>query len=108
MRVRIHVHTERPIPVWDMGFSIDTPTGQMVLASNTERLEVDLPSLKAGDSSMEFTIESANFGPGQYFVNANVWPVEPEDTHVMWQGARFTMEHTDDSIGTVAAAISVG
>ena len=108
MRVRIHVHTERPIPRWDMGFSIDTPTGQMVLASNTERLEVDLPSLDAGDSSMEFTIESANFGPGQYFVNANVWPVEPEDTHVMWQGARFTMEHTDDSIGTVAAAISVG
>jgi len=108
MLVRIHVHTERPIPRWDMGFSIDTPTGQMVLASNTERLEVDLPSLDAGDSSMEFTIESANFGPGQYFVNANVWPVEPEDTHVMWQGARFTMEHTDDSIGTVAAAISVG
>jgi hypothetical protein len=36
-----------------------------------------------------------------------VWPVEPEDTHVMWQGARFTMEHDDTSIGTVAASISV-
>ena len=106
MRVRIHVRAENPIPVWNMGFSIDTPTGQMVLASNTERLGVDLPALAAGDSSMEFTIESANFGPGQYFVNANVWPVLPEDTHVMWQGARFTMENDENSIGTVAASIT--
>lgn len=107
MRVRIHVRAKRDIPAWDMGFSIDTPTGQMVLASNTERLDVDLPPLAEGESSMEFAIESANFGPGQYFVNANVWPVLPEDTHVMWQGARFTMEHDEGSIGTVAAAIRV-
>jgi ABC-2 type transport system ATP-binding protein len=79
----------------------------MVLASNTERLEVALPALAAGESSIDFTIESANFGPGQYFVNANVWPGVPEQTHVMWQGTRFTMEHDDTSIGTVAASISV-
>ncbi|MGA1829108.1 ABC transporter ATP-binding protein [Microbacterium sp.] len=107
MRVRIHVQAKQAQPTWDMGFSIDTPTGQMVLASNTERLEVALPALAAGESSIDFTIESANFGPGQYFVNANVWPGVPEQTHVMWQGTRFTMEHDDTSIGTVAASISV-
>lgn len=106
MRFRIHVRAKQATPTWAMGFSIDTPTGQMVLASNTERLGVDLPPIAAGESSMEFTIESANFGPGQYFVNANVWPVLPEDTHVMWQGARFTMESDDSSIGTVAASIT--
>ncbi|GAA5199606.1 ABC transporter ATP-binding protein [Microbacterium jejuense] len=107
MKVRIHVRAQQAMPTWNMGFSIDTPTGQMVLASNTERLDVALPAIPAGDSSMEFEIESANFGPGQYFVNANVWPVLPEDTHIMWQGARFTMENDDRSIGTVAATISI-
>jgi ABC-2 type transport system ATP-binding protein len=108
MTVRIHVRARHAIPEWNAGFSIDTPTGQMVLASNTERFDMVLPPIEAGESSVDFTIASANFGPGQYFVNANVWPVLPEDTHIMWQGARFTMEHDDTSIGTVAASISVG
>lgn len=108
MRVRVHVRARDDTPTWGMGFSIDTPTGQMVLASNTKWLEGELPPIVAGESSMEFAIESAHFGPGQYFVNANVWPVLPEDTHVMWQGARFTMENDDTIIGTVGASISIG
>ncbi len=72
---------------------------QMVLASNTERLDVALPPLAAGESSIDFTIESANFGPGSISSTQMYGPGIPEDTHVMWQGARFTMEHDDTSIG---------
>jgi len=106
MRLRMHVRSKRDMPSWAIGFSIDTPTGQMVLASNTERLGVDLPSISAGDSAMEFTIESANFGAGQYFVNANVSEVIDIDTHVLWQGARFTISGNDRNLGTVAATIT--
>ncbi|MDW4573368.1 ABC transporter ATP-binding protein [Microbacterium sp. M3] len=106
IRIRMHVRAKNPVPHWSIGFSVDTPTGQMVLASNTERLEVELPAIPAGDSSMEFTIASANFGAGQYFVNANVWPNIPDDTHVLWQGARFTIVADEGSIGTVAASIT--
>ena len=70
--MRIHVRAKQAMPEWAIGFSIDTPIGQMVLASNTERLGVDLPGISVGDSAMDFAIESANFGAGQYFVNANV------------------------------------
>jgi len=106
MRLRMHVHSERAMPSWAIGFSIDTPNGQMVLASNTERLGIDLPGIPAGDSFMEFAIESANFGAGQYFVNANVSEVIDIDTHVLWQGARFTIAGNERNLGTVAASIT--
>ncbi|WP_396643570.1 ABC transporter ATP-binding protein [Microbacterium sp.] len=106
MTIRVHVRAKQPMSTWATGFSIDTPMGQMVLASNTERLGIDLPAIPAGDSSMEFAIDSANFGAGQYFVNANVSEIIDIDTHVLMQGARFTVAGNDRNLGTVAATIT--
>ncbi|WP_298944735.1 ABC transporter ATP-binding protein [uncultured Microbacterium sp.] len=105
MCIRVHVRAKQAMPTWATGFSIDTPMGQMVLASNTERLGIELPAIPVGDSSMDFIIESANFGAGQYFVNANVSEVIDIDTHVLMQGARFTMKGNSRNLGTVAASI---
>ncbi len=107
MRVRVRARAKTALPTWAVGFSIDTPTGQMVLASNTERLDMVLPAIEAGDVSMEFVIDRANFGPGQYFVNANVSEVIDIDTHVLWQGARFSVSGDPRNLGTVAASITV-
>ncbi|WP_307319609.1 ABC transporter ATP-binding protein [Microbacterium sp. SORGH_AS_0862] len=104
--VRLHVRARGPMPRWATGFSIDTPTGQMVLASNTERLGIDLPPLESRTGYMDFAIESANFGPGQYFVNANASEVIDIDSHVLWQGARFTVKDDSANLGTVAARIT--
>lgn len=106
MRLRMHVRSKYAMPSWAIGFSIDTPTGQMVLASNTERLGIELPGIPAGDSFMDFCIEGANFGAGQYFVNANVSEVIDIDAHVLWQGARFSMSGDERNLGTVAATIT--
>lgn len=105
--IRVHVRARETMRTWATGFSIDTPTGQMVLASNTERLGVELPAIAAGDAHMDFKIESANFGAGQYFVNANVSEIIDIDTHVLMQGARFTMKGGSHNLGTVAASIRV-
>jgi len=106
MRLKLHVQAQEDLPTWAAGFSIDTPTGQMVLASNTDRLGLDLPAIPAGVASMEFVIESAHFGPGQYFVNANVSEIIDIDAHVLWQGARFTITGDHANLGTVAASIT--
>lgn len=106
LRLKMHVRAQQAMPVWAVGFSIDTPTGQMVLASNTDRLGIDLPSIPAGASSMEFVIDEAHFGPGQYFVNANVSEIIDIDAHVLWQGARFTVAGDHRNLGTVAASIT--
>lgn len=105
--IRVHVRARQPMQRWATGFSIDTPTGQMVLASNTERLNITLPPIPEGDSHMDFSIDRANFGAGQYFVNANVSEVIDIDTHVLWQGARFTVKGNEENLGTVAASIRV-
>lgn len=105
--IRVHVRAREAMRTWATGFSIDTPTGQMVLASNTERLGVELPAIAEGDAHMDFKIESAHFGAGQYFVNANVSEIIDIDTHVLMQGARFTMKGGPHNLGTVAASIRV-
>jgi len=107
LTLRVHVRAQTALPTWAAGFSIDTPTGQMVLASNTERLGVTLPPVEVGRSHVDFTIESTHFGAGQYFVNANVSEVIDIDTHVQWQGARFTVLGGEQNFGTVAADIAV-
>ena len=106
MIVRIHVTARESLRRWATGFSIDTPLGQMVLASNTKRLGVTLPKLKRGPASMDYAIESSHFGVGQYFVNANVSEIIDIDTHVLMQGARFTVVGPEENLGTVAARVT--
>jgi len=106
MTIRLHVHAKHDLPTWATGFSIDTPAGQMVLATNTERLGRELGTLTAGVSTMDFDIQSANFGAGQYFINANASEIIDIDTHVLWQGARFSMAGNETNLGSVAAAIT--
>ncbi|WP_454116619.1 ABC transporter ATP-binding protein [Microbacterium aurum] len=108
MTIRVHVEAMDPMERWAVGFSIDTPLGQMVLASNTERLGVTLPPIPAGKSHMDFTIAAAEFGTGEYHVNANVSELIDIDAHVLWQGARFRVLGHEENLGTVAAEISVG
>jgi ABC-2 type transport system ATP-binding protein len=107
LTIRLHVRAKKDMPQWAAGFSIDTPMGQMVLASNTERLSTDLPAIATGDAHVDFHIASAGFGAGQYFVNANTSEVIDIDSHILWQGARFTVKTHEENLGTVAAAITV-
>ncbi|GAA3039055.1 ABC transporter ATP-binding protein [Microbacterium dextranolyticum] len=107
MTVRVHVRAIEPLPRWAVGFSIDTPAGQMVLASNTERLGVQLGRVPAGDSFLDFTIDRVHLGAGEYYVNANVSELIDIDSHVLWQGALFTVAGDKANLGTVAARIAV-
>lgn len=107
MILRIHVDALAGTEAWTTGFSVDTPTGQMVLASNTALLGADLPPIGAGPASMEYRIEALNLAPGEYFVNANTSPTIDVDTHVLWQGARFQITGDEPNLGVVQAEITV-
>ncbi len=107
MVLRIHVNAKDPCDEWTTGFSIDTPMGQMVMASNTARLKAELPPLAAGRGYMDYLIERVNLGVGEYFVNANTSPRIDVDTHVLMQGARFKVTGDDSNLGVVATVMSV-
>ncbi len=107
MVLRIHVRASEAAPEWTTGFSIDSPTGQMVIASNSDRLDVNLPPLEAGDHHMDYRIDALHLGPGEFFINANTSPTIDVDTHVLWQGARFRVTGGEGNLGVVEADISV-
>ncbi|GAA3205445.1 ABC transporter ATP-binding protein [Microbacterium terregens] len=108
MTIRIHVNADVDCPEWMTGFSIDTSMGQMVLASNTDRLSATLPPLARGTHHMDYHIESLNLAVGEYFVNANTSPTVEVDTHILWQGARFSVTGNEANLGVVEAEMTVG
>ncbi|MDF2916152.1 MAG: transporter [Microbacterium sp.] len=107
MILRIHVNAAEGAEQWTTGFSIDNSSGQMVIASNTERLDATLPPISAGDHFMDYRIGALHLGPGEFFINANTSPTIDVDTHVLWQGARFRMTGGEGNLGVVEAAIAV-
>lgn len=106
LTLRIHVHASQPMPRWAAGFSIDTTLGQMTIASNTERLDMTLPPLPAGDGHVDFRIEQVYLGAGQYYINANASEVIDINSHVLMQGRMFTVHDATSTLGSVAARIT--
>lgn len=106
LTLRIHVHASQAMPRWAAGFSIDTVHGQMAIASNTERLDITLAPIDAGDAHVDFRIEEVFLGAGQYYINANVSEVIDINSHVLMQGRMFTVYADTTTLGSVAARIS--
>lgn len=108
LTIRVHVDSMKPIERWELGFSIDTPLGHMVLASNTEMLAHRLDPI-SGPVRVDLRIDAMHLGAGQYYVNANAAGVSEPSSHGLAQAALFTVRTRQDvSVGTVAAAVSVG
>ena len=107
LTIRIHVDADAPCEAWMTGFSIDTPMGQMVLASNTELLKATLPRLSPGTHHMDYRIKNLNLADGEYFINANTSPTIDVDTHIFWQGARFRVTGNAATLGVVEADMTV-
>ncbi len=106
LTIRVHVDALRPIERWEIGFSVDTPLGQMVLASNSEVLGIRLAPI-SGPTRIDLSIERVHFGPGQYFVNANAAGVSEPSSHGLMQGAMLTVRGDSTTMGTVAAKLSI-
>ncbi|SIR71827.1 ABC transporter ATP-binding protein [Microbacterium sp. RURRCA19A] len=108
LTIRVHVDSMKPIERWELGFSIDTPLGHMVLASNTELLEHRLEPI-SGQVSIDLRVGEVHLGAGQYYVNANAAGVSEPSSHGLAQAALFTVKtRTDVTVGTVAASVTVG
>lgn len=104
--IRVHVDALDRVDRWDVGFSVDTPLGHMVLASNTDALKVQLAPL-TGPTHVDLRIEHVHFGPGQYFINANAVGISVTSSHAVMQGAMLTVRTDNTTYGTVAASVTV-
>lgn len=103
--VRIHVHAEGRVDNWAVGFSLDTSSGHMALASNTDLAGVDLGPIE-GERVVDFTVRDAQLGSGVYWVNANVVGISTPGAHSLDGGTVFTIEGSAQTIGPVGASVT--
>lgn len=106
LTIRVHVAADQRFDEWEVGFSIDTPFGHMVLASNTELLGRRLEPVD-GETTADLRIESLHLGQGQYFVNANVAGVSHPSSHALMQGAMLNVDGAERTMGSSSADITV-
>ncbi|MDL5352578.1 ABC transporter ATP-binding protein [Microbacterium sp. zg-YB36] len=95
-----------PVTVWETGFSIDTPQGQVVLSTNNVRLARELPPLSPGERLVRYRISDTHLGSGQYYLNAYVLDGDGHN-HALGQGAFFAVSKVDENLGTVWADVSI-
>lgn len=107
MTLRLGVTSSGPVTEWTIGFGIDSPSGQMVLGSSSDRLKLDLDALSEGESRhVDFEIKALHFGVGEYFVNARATDLDGSESDVLWQGALIHVVGSESSLGVVDADIS--
>lgn len=106
LTIRIHVASDSRFERWEVGFSIDTPFGHMVLASNTELLARQLDPVD-GETAVDLRIDSLQVGRGQYFINANVAGVSQVSTHALMQAAMLNVTGAEGTMGSSSAFITV-
>ncbi|MDQ4215379.1 ABC transporter ATP-binding protein [Microbacterium capsulatum] len=106
LTIRLHVEAVEDVAEWTIGFGIDTPNGQMVLGTSSDRLREDLSPLRAGENRhVDFRIRTVALGVGEYYINARVNDLVRADTDIRWQAALLHVRGSERSVGTVAAEV---
>jgi len=105
-RVVVTVEAMRRLDEWALGFSIDTASGVLALASNTTMLGTSPAPLSQGETvTIVIDVDGAQFNPGSYWVNANLHGISESTSHAVTQGAEFTIHGKSDSLGSVPAGV---
>jgi ABC-type polysaccharide/polyol phosphate transport system ATPase subunit len=108
LTLRLTVEASAAIPEWTIGFGVDTPDGQMVLGTSSDRLKQPLAPLQAGQwRHVDFRIRTVHLGVGEYFVNARANDLGRSDSDVLWQGAMIHVVGSERSVGTVVADVEL-
>ncbi|MCI9857700.1 ABC transporter ATP-binding protein [Microbacterium proteolyticum] len=104
--IRLGLKSRHPIQRWAAGFSINTPMGHMVFASNTDLVRVELPVID-GFASVDFRLDDLRLGAGTYHVHANAVASDAGGVHGISHGATFTVETHEPGLGTATADVLV-
>ncbi|GAA4485338.1 hypothetical protein GCM10023171_19590 [Microbacterium panaciterrae] len=104
--VRIRVRSDVKMDSWALGFSVDTASGHMVLASNTDLAGAVLEPIE-GERVIEMRVSDARLGSGRYLVNANIVGLSTPSAHSLSAGAAFEVIGSTQTIGPVAGSITV-
>ncbi|WP_323986374.1 ABC transporter ATP-binding protein [Microbacterium plantarum] len=106
LTVRLELQARHEIDRWAAGFSVNTPLGHMVFASNTDLLRSELPTL-SGPATVDFCVEALHLGAGTYHVHGNAVAPDEGGIHGIAHGATFTVQTELQTLGTTTADVAV-
>lgn len=104
--VRLSVVAATPLGRWSAGFSINTPLGHMVFASNSDLIGARLPAVESS-AVVDFRVENLHLGAGTYHVHANAVATDAGGVHGIAHGATFTVTTARPSLGTTTGDVTV-
>lgn len=96
----VTVRTSRPVDDWNIGMGIDTPLGQRVFGTNTERIGTPLTAVD-GEMTVTFTLPDLHLGGGNYAVHASSATFSQGETMRLPVAATFTVERSSVHDGVV-------
>jgi ABC-2 type transport system ATP-binding protein len=100
--VCIEVNAQEPLDRWVLGFSIETPLGQMVYGTNTKLLGLPLPTVR-GLRQFKLRLPSLWLGEGQYTIQAAIAEGTGVEIHRISAAAALVVEASGQSIGYLHA-----
>ncbi|WP_258027856.1 ABC transporter ATP-binding protein [Microbacterium testaceum] len=105
--IRLTLLSGHRIDNWAAGFSVNTPLGHTVFASNTDLLRADLAPIE-GETVLDFRVDALHLGSGTYHVHANAVAPDEGGVHGIAHGATFSVETAVPTLGSTTADVTVG
>jgi ABC-2 type transport system ATP-binding protein len=102
LRVEVALKAHRPLEDCVIGMGIETPLGQVVFGTNTERLNVPRIDLNPGEHSITFDLPNLQLGTGQYFVHASFGTLDTGELFRVPQAASFYVDDDTANAGVVS------
>lgn len=89
-----------PMSDWFVGMGVDTPLGQIVFGTNTDRLGL-APETLDGSTVVTFSLPDLHLGAGTYSVHASISTHELGEFARVPIGARFTVPRETKNVGVI-------
>ncbi|NQX11132.1 ABC transporter ATP-binding protein [Microbacteriaceae bacterium VKM Ac-2855] len=100
LQLDVTVRANRRVDDWNIGMGIDTPLGQTVFGTNTERIGLD-PTPLTGSMTVTFSLPDLRLGGGNYAVHASASTLAAGELGRVPVGATFTVERSSTHAGVV-------
>ena len=101
LRIAIGVEFVQPVGDWLLALSIETPRGQFVYGTNSERLGARLTG-GSGRREVEIALDDVRLGTGQYVVRVRLSAADGTTLDLASHAATFSVEAPALSTGVVA------
>ena len=106
LHVGVDVELLEPVPGWMLAISIETPRGQFVYGTNSDRLGVDLAG-GTGHRRVDVDLPDVQLGSGQYVLRVRAATPDGQTIDLSTHAATFSVEAPAISTGVVAMPASM-